>query len=172
MISGATRLFDRLLGVLLACLMLLVLSAGLTSCNVRGRIDSRMDRDFSLSRDLTYYVVERSGESHDINVAICSALTATGRSSTTGPFEDTPDGVDVLVTYFDVWRASPLDPTSIISLGVVLRDASTEEEIAAARTDTMIGGFKEDPWHATEAIKSVIDQYEQMRYGPSTRRAR
>ncbi len=112
--------------------------------------------DANLSKDLTYFVLHHEEDNSAVNVDICEELNATGRKTTTGDAADMPEEFDVLVTYSDSWM---WDITMyMLSLDIVMRDASTEEQIATGHSMATSMIREDQQWHARAVIKEIIKE--------------
>ena len=94
-------------------------------------LDTRVAPDAGVSRLKHIYVQQSLNDNHGLDALIVKELQARGLQAESGPLTLMPRDVKVYLIYDDHWDWDFKD--YLISLGVTLRDATTDRFLASAR---------------------------------------
>ena len=109
-------------------LLFAVISSGCVNTQLAGDVDPSVDiNDYE-----TFYVARNPDDKRELEKVIAAAITALGKTVTSGTEPTAPDGTDVLVMYDSKWM---WDMTMyLLELNLEFRDPATNYKFASGRS--------------------------------------
>lgn len=119
-----------------------------------AKVDSRVTPDTDLTTYSTYYVVRHTKDQRRLDEIIRDEMVLLGLDAESGPPDEQPAGIDVVVTYEDRWM---WDMTNyLLTLTLDFRDADSNVLLATGQSYRPSLERKPPDFMAREILESIF----------------